>query len=74
MAKASHTAMSLKSEQVREERMECLKALWFNKNMTGLRTKGTFAWIWKNPTIAKWYEAEIGAIWIHGKPDLENPR
>lgn len=67
MAKPFYTAMSLQSEQLREERKECLKSLWFNKNETDPRTKGTFEWIWEHPTITKWYEAETGAIWIHGK-------
>ena len=67
MAKFFYTAMSLKSEQLREERKECLKSLWFNKNKTDSRSKGTFEWIWENPTIVKWYEAKPGAIWIQGK-------
>ena len=67
MTKFLHTAMSLQSEQLREERNECLKTLRFKKNEIDPRTKGTFEWIWENPAITKWYEAENGAIWIHGK-------
>ena len=61
------TAVSLERERLREEQEECLKSLWFNKNQTDPRTKGTFEWVWENPIVAKWYEAETGAVWIQGK-------
>ena len=61
--------MSLQGEQLREKRKECLKTLSFNNNETDPRTKGTFEWIWENPIITKWHEAETGAIRIHGKAE-----
>ena len=67
MAKFFYTAVSLESEQLREERKICLKSLWFKKNKTDSRTKGTFEWIWESPTIVKWYEAKNGTIWIQAK-------